>query len=307
MAITEFCAHGNIATSAKKERLAYKDIVELIKQVSEGLEYLHNEGMIHGNLKPSNILVRARRPLSVAIGDIGTPGNNEWLKQPHYLAPEIIPDPDQEQVQSAQPADVWALGAIALELLEGGMPDMLRPHNYPYRIHNHVAEKWPRGSKKVLGVLIRNMLKINPKKRLIAAECREEAEALLQSLAAAPPDQDRALVGRESEDSGDDKNGAGRVREVGKGNEAGGGKESGDGNRGKEASGGNRAGKGKKVDHSSEVSIASTDNATGSSGGDGHGSSEAGATRRNKRKQGTAPNESRAPDPKRRLRGASQD
>ncbi|KAH6632260.1 hypothetical protein F5144DRAFT_649965 [Chaetomium tenue] len=212
--VAKLCEVENIATSAKKEP---REIIELIKQVSLELECLHSEGMIHGNLKPSNILVQTRRPLSVTIDNIGTPRDNEWLRQPHYLAPEIVPDSGQELRQGTQPADVWALGAIALELVEGGMLNMPYPHEYPYRISNYVAGKWSRGSKDALGVLIRNMLSMDPRQRLTAAECREEAEDALQSLA----DQDRAVVGRGSEDPGDDQNGgAGNGEETGGGSEA---------------------------------------------------------------------------------------
>jgi serine/threonine protein kinase len=293
MAITEFCGDFNIATSAKEQPLAHNDIAGLIKQVSEGLEYLHNKDMAHGNLKPSNILVRTRQPLDVAIGDVGTPGNNEWLRQPHYLAPEIVPSPGQERGQEqgrdARPADVWALGVITLEVLEGSMLSMENAYRYPYNVSRHVSKsRRPPGSEAALIILIQGMLKNNPKNRLTATECRKEAEALLRSLAAAFPDQNCAVARGADENPGADQNDrAGRVSEMGNGKEV---------DRGKDIDGG------KELDKASGSGGAMTDGITGGSGDNTPGPSKAIARRQSKRKSATTPNQNRAPSPKRHLR-----
>jgi len=88
--------------------------MELIKQITAGLEYIHSQGYVHGNLKSSNIYLDAQRhPLLSNIG----------------LTTMIGPAPDAyaspEQVQGGvvdKRSDVYALGILLYEILVGETP-----------------------------------------------------------------------------------------------------------------------------------------------------------------------------------------
>jgi len=103
---------------ALRDRLTfYRDptrALELLNQLVSPLEYLHNQGIIHGNLKPSNILFDAQsRPLLVDFGVVQAPGQ----VQNAYLSPE--------QVQGGvvdRRTDVYALGVILYEMLVSEPP-----------------------------------------------------------------------------------------------------------------------------------------------------------------------------------------
>jgi serine/threonine-protein kinase len=116
------------------EALGYLD------QMCRGLTAIHGSGTVHGDLKPSNLLLG---PASrVAITDLGLsrlfdatgrPGEHPMAGTPAYMAPEFLrTDMPPDLVQRA---DIYALGVIAFEMLVGEPPfdvetaqDMLRVH-----------------------------------------------------------------------------------------------------------------------------------------------------------------------------------
>jgi serine/threonine protein kinase len=86
----------------------------LISGITEGLEYIHRQGYVHGNLKPSNVLLdEERRPL---LTDFGLAAQSGAPPTP-YMSPE--------QVQGGpvdRRSDVYALGVLLYEMLIGQPP-----------------------------------------------------------------------------------------------------------------------------------------------------------------------------------------
>jgi hypothetical protein len=86
----------------------------LINGITEGLEYIHGQGYVHGNLKPSNVLLdQEGRPLLTDFGLATQPGASPTP----YMSPE--------QVQGGpvdRRSDVYALGVLLYEMLIGQPP-----------------------------------------------------------------------------------------------------------------------------------------------------------------------------------------
>ena len=86
----------------------------LIHYIVEGLEYLHNQGLVHGNLKSSNILLdKEHRPL---MTNFGIP-YREGVPTNVYMSPE-----QAQGVPVDKRTDVYALGVLLYELLVGEQP-----------------------------------------------------------------------------------------------------------------------------------------------------------------------------------------
>ena len=56
--VLEFCAKGNLR-NLMKEKQTIDTIKLLALQIAKGLSYLHKSKIVHGNLKPENILLTA--------------------------------------------------------------------------------------------------------------------------------------------------------------------------------------------------------------------------------------------------------
>lgn len=111
------------------------EALRLVAEVADAVDYAHQRGVLHRDLKPSNILVDAHgRPHLLDFGlakaidpaarraDPGAPTLSEpgqFLGTPGYMPPEQW-DGDQDKLSVR--SDVYALGAVAFELVTGKLP-----------------------------------------------------------------------------------------------------------------------------------------------------------------------------------------
>ncbi|XP_064190005.1 LOW QUALITY PROTEIN: myosin light chain kinase 2, skeletal/cardiac muscle [Anguilla rostrata] len=100
------------------------DTVLFIRQITEGLQYMHQMYILHLDLKPENILCVSRSTNKIKIIDFGLARRykpREKLRvnfgTPEFLAPEVI---NYEFVSF--PTDMWSLGVITYMLLSGLSP-----------------------------------------------------------------------------------------------------------------------------------------------------------------------------------------
>ncbi|XP_024864573.2 myosin light chain kinase 3 isoform X2 [Kryptolebias marmoratus] len=100
------------------------DTVLFIRQICEGLQYMHKNYILHLDLKPENILCVSRATNKIKIIDFGLARRykpREKLRvnfgTPEFLAPEVI---NYEFVSF--PTDMWSLGVITYMLLSGLSP-----------------------------------------------------------------------------------------------------------------------------------------------------------------------------------------
>ncbi len=102
--------------------------VKLMGQICNGLDAAHRRGIIHRDLKPDNIMLSERdgNALHVTILDFGVAhlgeelggggtGAGTVIGTPGYMAPEQL-----RGMPVGPPADVYALGVIAYQMMSGG-------------------------------------------------------------------------------------------------------------------------------------------------------------------------------------------
>jgi serine/threonine protein kinase len=123
------------------------DVMEanhIFSQLASALSYAHDNGIIHRDVKPVNVLMdRTRRPI---LSDFGIAkvlaGTKELTRQgagvgtPEYMSPEQC----QGGPVDAR-ADIYALGVMLFEALTGCLPFL--GDNYPALAHSHIYEAPP--------------------------------------------------------------------------------------------------------------------------------------------------------------------
>uniref|UniRef100_A0A3Q2SZP3 Myosin light chain kinase family member 4 n=1 Tax=Fundulus heteroclitus TaxID=8078 RepID=A0A3Q2SZP3_FUNHE len=118
------------------------DTVLFIRQICEGLQYMHKNYILHLDLKPENILCVSRATNKIKIIDFGLARRykpREKLRvnfgTPEFLAPEVI---NYEFVSF--PTDMWSLGVITYMLLSGLSPFLGDDDNET--LNNILACQW---------------------------------------------------------------------------------------------------------------------------------------------------------------------
>jgi hypothetical protein len=94
---------------------------QLGAELAEVLAYVHDNGIVHRDMKPSNILFSdsgdcylADFGIARALGDAHFTNSAEYVGTAAYLAPEQVVDRDP-----GPPVDIYALGLVLLECLSG--------------------------------------------------------------------------------------------------------------------------------------------------------------------------------------------
>jgi serine/threonine-protein kinase len=119
---------GSLKPAAEGHPLDLDLLRAVLVSCLEGLRFLHANGILHGDVKPSNILIGVQR--QIKLGDFGLArrASNEegsLLKgTTKYMAPELL----SPQLGATGPAaDLYSLGFTAYELLCGAKFESLLP------------------------------------------------------------------------------------------------------------------------------------------------------------------------------------
>ncbi|KAJ3204106.1 hypothetical protein HDU67_009773, partial [Dinochytrium kinnereticum] len=123
--VMELCENGELYryVQGRNQPLTEAEARRVMEQVVEGLWYLHSNGIIHRDLKLSNILLTDMFDIKIADFGLAVKLNDPNGEQktmcgtPNYISPEIV---------SRQPyglsADFWSLGCMLYTVLTGKPP-----------------------------------------------------------------------------------------------------------------------------------------------------------------------------------------
>jgi serine/threonine protein kinase len=112
-------------------------------QLISGLEYIHEEKLVHGSIKPTNILISSRKDPQIKLSDFGlttTSRLNEghttqgsicgFLSSRYWFAPELL---DNGQNEPTEESDIFAAGSVFFYFLSKGR------HLFGDEIHKIIA------------------------------------------------------------------------------------------------------------------------------------------------------------------------
>ncbi len=131
--VSEHVAQGSLSKLSPEAELPLNAAIELAAKLADVVGYLHRQGEVHGNLKPSNVLLSADgiprltdrrltgglflRELAAKGGAVDAAALEALPPQAvSYLAPEFLADPTAAPRPNV---DIYGLGLILYELLAG--------------------------------------------------------------------------------------------------------------------------------------------------------------------------------------------
>ena len=108
----------------KKERLTEEEVIDIAKQVCEGLAEAHELGVVHRDLKPQNIMIDKKNNAKVmdfgiarSVETSGVTKSGVMIGTPDYMSPE-----QAEGEEADKRSDIYALGVIMYEMVTGSVP-----------------------------------------------------------------------------------------------------------------------------------------------------------------------------------------
>ena len=152
--------------------LPYETVVEIIFKCAKALDYAHRSGVIHRDIKPTNILLTKDHDVKIAdfgiahlmTSDTAATLPMGFMGSPRYMSPEQV----QEDALNSQ-TDLFSLGIVMYEMLTGKHP--FSAYSFSRLIHMIINEKHPplRSHRadipEILEKIIHHALQKDPEKR----------------------------------------------------------------------------------------------------------------------------------------------
>lgn len=168
--VLEHADRGDLLSYVKKNgRLTEQEMTRVLGQILNGLHYLHNNKILHRDIKLDNILLTARGQIKICDFGVSTRVVNKTLIHEHigtpaYLAPEVIEGSGYTGFQ----VDVWSLGVMAFICVLGVIP--FRGETIP-DLNKSILLAEPHfpdnhGLSPTMHSVLSGMLKKNPRTRL---------------------------------------------------------------------------------------------------------------------------------------------
>nr|XP_020650965.1 serine/threonine-protein kinase 17B [Pogona vitticeps]XP_020650966.1 serine/threonine-protein kinase 17B [Pogona vitticeps] len=179
--VLEYAAGGeifNLCLPDLEETIHETDIIRLVRQILEGISHLHQNNIVHLDLKPQNILLSSICPLGdIKIVDFGMSrkiGNcielREIVGTPEYQAPEVL---NYDPITTA--TDIWSVGVITYMLLIHESPFMGADKQETYLNISQVNVDYSEETFASVSLLARDfiqkLLVKNPEERPTAEAC----------------------------------------------------------------------------------------------------------------------------------------
>jgi serine/threonine protein kinase len=122
--VTPYIAYGTLSRRIAEGPIPLEDVEQILAQIANALQYAHEHGVLHRDIKASNVLLRDGN--YVYLTDFGLVKTVEdefsltksgfLVGTPEYMAPELVD-------ASATPAsDIYALGILVYQMATGTVP-----------------------------------------------------------------------------------------------------------------------------------------------------------------------------------------
>jgi uncharacterized RDD family membrane protein YckC len=169
------------------EKISYADAIRYGIQVASALEHASKFGIVHGDIKPGNLILTAENNIKLSDFGLSTIASDSDKKvavsgTPAYLAPELLKEPGTMQ------SDMYALGVTMFELVFGRYPFELKGESVRERLESHFdatidfPQIWPQGVPRAFSGVIEKLLAKNPSDRYSSFRELEKELQLIQPV-----------------------------------------------------------------------------------------------------------------------------
>ncbi|CAH0726327.1 unnamed protein product, partial [Brenthis ino] len=188
----DFTLHHSDSTDSNCLETAFSDtncppvfslcvLVDMFTQLVRGLHYIHSRGVIHHDVKPSNVFVGpSGNELLVQLGDFGLACPLQQSHSGLALGTQLYAAPEQLDGQCNPKSDMYSLGIILLEMVEPFSTDMERVKTITDlrkgQIPAHLTANFPK-----IAHIIGKLVQRRPSKRLDTAQLLEELKTLTEN------------------------------------------------------------------------------------------------------------------------------
>jgi len=179
--VTEYLQGGELfeRISSKTYDLTERKCQGFMRQVLEGLTYIHSKDIVHLDLKPNNVVCVSRdnEDQRVKIIDFGLARSLQgspslglsMVGTLEFMAPELM---SCRGTNTA--ADMWSIGVIIFMMVTGGYSPFYSSNRYKMQRRilkgNYDIERFGEVSRQAKD-LVRSLLAVSPASRLTAADC----------------------------------------------------------------------------------------------------------------------------------------
>ena len=126
--IMEYVDGLNLRQLEQEGKLSPREALQIVPQICDALQFAHDAGIVHRDIKPDNILLDKKGRVKIAdfgiakiLGtaeDPAIPVTQGAIGTPHYMAPEQVEMPQTVDHR----ADIFSLGVVFYEMLTGELP-----------------------------------------------------------------------------------------------------------------------------------------------------------------------------------------
>ena len=160
--VMEYICAGDLLTYIKKRSKLTEPVAQFIfKQIILGIKYIHDNGIVHRDIKLDNILLDLDNNIKICDFGVSRKVNEgdimfEQCGTPAYIAPEIL----QNKGYEGFGVDIWSAGVVLYAMLSGTVPfkgnDLKELHNLiingKYKEINGISKEAEDLLKKILEV-----------------------------------------------------------------------------------------------------------------------------------------------------------